>query len=81
MDRGISTEEVLAEMRAIDPPVRYLVGTPKGRLTQLESQLHALDWQHARDGVDVKLLSRSGELYVRARPRARGCQERAMRRR
>ena len=24
------TEEVLAEMRAGDPPVHYLVGTPKG---------------------------------------------------
>jgi transposase len=30
MDRGIPTEEVLAEMRASDPPVHYLVGTPKG---------------------------------------------------
>src|SRR3954465_4988042 len=31
MDRGVPTEEVLAEMRAADPPVYYLVGTPKGR--------------------------------------------------
>ena len=30
MDRGIPTEEVLAQMRASDPPVQYLVGTPKG---------------------------------------------------
>ena len=81
MDRGIPTEEVLAEMRASDPPVHYLVGTPKGRLTQLESQLLALNWHHARDGVDVKLLPRSGELYVLARSRARVCKERAMRRR
>jgi len=29
MDRGVPTEEVLAEMRAADPPVYYLVGTPK----------------------------------------------------
>jgi hypothetical protein len=35
MDRGIPTEEVLEEMRASTPPVRYLVGTPKGRLTKL----------------------------------------------
>ena len=28
MDRGIPTEEQLAEMRASEPPVRYLVGTP-----------------------------------------------------
>src|SRR5260370_11174980 len=32
MDRGIPTEEVLAEMLAADPPVSYLVGTPKTRL-------------------------------------------------
>jgi len=30
MDRGIPTEEVLQEMRDRDPPVQYLVGTPKG---------------------------------------------------
>ncbi len=30
MDRGIPTEEVLEEMRAAEPPVYYLVGTPKG---------------------------------------------------
>jgi len=29
MDRGIPTEEVLAEMRAADPPVSYLVAPPK----------------------------------------------------
>ena len=28
MDRGIPTEEVLAQMRAAEPPVSYLVGTP-----------------------------------------------------
>lgn len=34
MDRGIPTEEVLAEMRTSDTPISYLVGTPKGRLTK-----------------------------------------------
>ena len=37
--RGIPTAEVLAEMRAADPPVYYLVGTPKGRLSKLEREL------------------------------------------
>jgi hypothetical protein len=36
MDRGIPTEEALAHLRQSDPPVRYLVGTPKGRLSALE---------------------------------------------
>src|SRR5882757_4446538 len=56
MDRGVPTEEVLTEMRAADPPVHYLVGTPKGRLTRLEKHLVAKPWQEARPGVQVKLL-------------------------
>ena len=39
MDRGIPTEETLAQMRQSDPPVLYLVGTPKGRLSKLEERL------------------------------------------
>lgn len=55
MDRGIPTEEVLAEMRASDPPVRYLVGTPKGRLTKLERSFAGRPWEEVREGVAVKL--------------------------
>ena len=61
MDRGIPTEEVLAEMRRADPPVQYLVGTPKGRLNRLEHELLDKPWQAARPGVQVKLLPRDGE--------------------
>ncbi len=39
MDRGIPTEETLKAMRDSEPPVHYLVGTPKGRLTRLEQVL------------------------------------------
>lgn len=81
MDRGIPTEEVLAEMRAADPPVKYLVGTPKGRLTRLETQLLDKPWHNARPGVQVKLLPQQGELYVLAKSAARVAKERAMRRR
>ncbi len=56
MDRGIPTEAVLAEMRAADPPVSYLVGTPKGRLTRPEAQLLDKPWRKARVGVEVKLV-------------------------
>ena len=34
-NRGIPTEEVLAEMRNSEPPIFYLVGTPKSRLSKL----------------------------------------------
>ena len=44
------TEAVLAEMRVAHPPVQYLVGTPKGRLTRLEKALLAKPWQDAPPG-------------------------------
>jgi transposase len=86
MDRGIPTDEVLAEMRQADPPVSYLVGTPKGRLSKLEKALLRLPWQKVREGVDVKLLRPSAdapeqEMYVLAQSHARINKERAMRRR
>jgi len=81
MDRGIPTEDVLAEMRQADPPVCYLVGTPKGRLAKLEQALVALPWHAVRDGVAVKLLPQDQDLYVLAQSRARIHKERAMRRR
>jgi transposase len=81
MDRGIPTEEVLQEMRHSDPPVKYLVGTPRGRLTRLEKQLLDKPWHSARPGVKVKLLTQQGELYVLAESHDRIAKERSMRRR
>jgi len=81
MDRGVPTEDVLAQMRASDPPVQYLVGTPKGRLTRLEQALLDEPWHAARPGVRVKLLAQDGELYVFAESRDRVAKERSMRRR
>ena len=81
MDRGIPTEDSLAAMRGSQPPVRYLVGTPKGRLTKLEKQLAQLPWNQARYQVRVKLLTQEGEVYVLVESQARVDKERAMRRR
>jgi transposase len=81
MDRGIPTEEVLSEMRHSDPPVYYLVGTPKGRLSQLEQKLLGLPFTRVRAGVEVKLLAHEQELYVLVKSHPRIDKERAMRRR
>ncbi|MDO8545053.1 MAG: IS1634 family transposase [Opitutaceae bacterium] len=81
MDRGIPTEEILAELRAADSGVRYLVGTPKGRLTRYEAALAEKPWQTVRPQLRVKLLPQEGELYVLAESHARIAKERAMRRR
>jgi transposase len=79
MDRGIPTEEVLLEMQQADPQIRYLVGTPKGRLTRLEAELVKLPWQQARPAVRVKLLPQDQELYVLVESQDRLKKERAMR--
>ena len=80
MDRGIPTEATLEQMRASDPPVRYLVGTPKGRLSKLEAAPLEEPWRQLREGIDVKLLPQAGELYVLARSASRVAKERAIRR-
>jgi transposase len=81
MDRGIPTEEVLSEMRSSDPPIYYLVGTPKGRLSKLEADLLERPWQSVRPGVEVKVLPQEEELYLLAQSQDRLNKERAMRRR
>ncbi len=81
MDRGIPTEEILKEMRESSPPVSYLVGTPKGRLSQLEEALLRESWQTARTSVRVKLLPQGDETYVLAESGARILKERSMRQR
>ena len=71
LDRGIPTEEVLAEMRHSEPPIYYLVGTPKSRLSKLEAELIGRPWEQVRPGLDVKLLAHEGELYVQAQSQDR----------
>ena len=68
-------------MRAAQPPVQYLVGTPRGRLSQYEQPLAQLSWQVAREGVWVKLLVEDQELYVLAESKGWVNKEQALRRR
>lgn len=79
MDRGVPTEAILEELHAPESQVKYLVGTPKGRLTKLESDLLPLPWQSVRTSVRVKLLPQYKELYVYVESKDRLQKERAMR--
>jgi transposase len=79
MDRGIPTQETLAKMRTRG--IQYLVGTPKGRLSKLESALMERPWSRARESVGVKMLPGDGEFYVYVESRDRVTKERSMRRR
>ena len=80
MDRGIPTEALLAEMRDLSRQVFYLVGTPKGRVTQHEKKWLDLPWQQVRESVQVKLYEHAGELYVLAKSEGRQAKEKAIRR-
>ncbi len=79
MDRGIPTEDSLAEMRT--KGASYLVGTPKGRLTKLEQAFLGQPWARVREGVQVKRLATEEDVYVLAQSDARIDKERGMRRR
>ena len=81
MDRGIPTEETLSSMRAGDPVVRHLVGTPKGRPTRMERSFAELPWREVRESVEVKLPAEDDEPCILAQSRPRIAKERGMRRR
>jgi len=81
MDRGIPTEETLEQMRQSDPPVGYLVGTPRARWDQFKDQIQNLPWQKLRDTIEVKLLCQEEEVYVLAQSEGRRQKETAIRRR
>lgn len=79
MDRGIPTEDVLAQMRA--EGIHYLVGTPKSRLSKLEQDFVEQPWSVVHDALHVKLIKCGQEVYVLARSEDRRHKERAIRRR
>ncbi len=81
MDRGIPTEDTIEKMKDSEYPIKYLIGTPKGRLTKLEKKFLDKPWEEVRDKVKVKLLKEDGELYVLVESADRVNKERSMRRR
>jgi Transposase DDE domain len=81
MDRGIPTEETLQDMRQSNPPVGYLVGTPRGRWDQFKDRWEKVPWQKLRDTIEVKLLAEGQEVYVLAKSEGRREKETAIRRR
>lgn len=81
MDRGIPSEELLAEMRAPKREMFYLVGTPRGKIRKYEKKWLALPWSKVRESVEVKLFADGAEMYVLAKSEGRRAKETAIRRR
>jgi len=80
MDRGIPTEEHLADWRAHHPNLKYLVGTSRARVKATRDQWESQPWTQVRDTVAVKRFKEKDELYVVARSDGRQQKEIAMRR-
>jgi len=79
-DRGVVSDENLQKLR--ERGGTYVVGTPRSKLKDFETELLGQDWQQVRGQVDVKLRSgEDGDLYVIARSVKRRAKENAMRRR
>ena len=45
MDRGIPTEETIKKMKDSGYQIKYLIDTPKGRLTRLEKKFLDKTWE------------------------------------
>jgi transposase len=81
MDRGVPTEETLAAMRVSKPPIHYLVGTTKARLSRHEAALSERPFAEVREHLRVKNIAHEGETYIYVESAERVNKERSMRRR
>jgi transposase len=79
LDRGIASKENLDFLR--DRNQSFLVGTPRSRLSEFDSELCTRDWRHVRPHVEVKSVERDGQTYVLARSIQRRAKEKAIRKR
>jgi transposase len=79
VDRGLATAKSVQYLR--DHGQSFLVGTPKGRLGEFETELCTRDWQLVKQQVQVKVVRQDGEAYVLVRSTLRRKKERAMRHR
>lgn len=78
-DRGVVSEQNLQKIR--ERGGTYVVGTPRSRLKDFETELLGQDWHQVRGQVDVKLRpGQDGDMYVIARSVKRRAKENAMRR-
>lgn len=78
MDRGMVSETNLAFLRARQG--KYIVGTPKAQLRQVERHLTEQNWHEAQAGVEVKLVPgpQGDEQFILTRSADRRAKEKAM---
>ena len=75
-DRGMTSKENIEFLK--QDGRKFIIGTAKGELRNFERELLAEDWNTVREGLEVKLCPREGELYVLCRSADRREKEKAM---
>ncbi|MCL2711218.1 MAG: hypothetical protein FWE95_10090 [Planctomycetaceae bacterium] len=75
-DRGMTSKENIEFLKQEDR--KFIIGTAKGELRNFERELLAEDWNVVREGLEVKLCPRDGELFVLCRSDDRREKEKAM---
>jgi transposase len=75
-DRGMTSKENIEFLK--QEGRKFIIGTAKAQLRDFERELLAEDWNTVREGLEVKLCPREGELYVLCRSADRREKEKAM---
>ena len=75
-DRGMTSKENIEFLK--QDGRKFIIGTAKGELRNFERELLAEDWNMVREGLEVKLCPREGEMYVLCRSADRREKEKAM---
>lgn len=80
MDRGMVSEQNLEKLR--DSGRRYIIGTPKANLKQVEKHLlEKSDWQVVHAGVEVKIcpsIDAGNEVFILCKSKDRALKEQSM---
>lgn len=78
-DRGVASDENLDGLRAFG--AKYLVGTPRTMLREVEAELLDQNWKQVREGIDVKKVAApdgSEDTFILCRSADRRLKEQAM---
>ena len=75
-DRGMTSKENIEFLKQANR--KFIIGTAKSELRNFERELLADDWNIVREGLEVKLCPREGELFVLCRSADRREKEKAM---
>ena len=75
-DRGLTSEANIEFLK--QDGRQFIIGTSKAELKKFERELLAEDWNVVREGLEVKLCPRDGDMYVLCRSADRREKEKAM---